>query len=205
MQPSCAAETEERKVARVVSALDGNQSYRLFHVVIHHVDHALREFFRALPRASPIETAKNRNHTAFGKSHRSAQKELWTQAAKNEIRIGDSEPFSFAIADRTRIGSSAFRPDFQGATGIEFGDGPSAGADGMNVHHGNADRHSVDLAFMSNLDVAVAKGYIGRGSTHIEGDDLRVATNLRHVKRANDAACGPRKNRTSGRGRRGLR
>ena len=110
------------------------------------------------------------------------------QPAEDDVRVGDRQPFAFAIADRTGIGAGAFRTHFQRASGIEFRDRAAAGADGVDVHHRNADRHAVDLAFVRHLDFVFAQRNVGRRATHVERDDVGVAADLRNMKRADDTA-----------------
>ena len=45
VQTSGAAERDESKIARIVSALDGDNAQRTLHVCVHHSHHARGELF----------------------------------------------------------------------------------------------------------------------------------------------------------------
>jgi hypothetical protein len=73
----------------------------------------------------------------------------------------------------------------------------------MNVHHRNADRHAVNLTFVRDFDLLFTKRNVRRRSTHVESDELRVTTNLPHVKRADNTTRWTGKNGSNRRARRG--
>src|SRR5262245_43551352 len=75
----------------------------------------------------------------------------------------------------------------------------------MNVHHRNAYRHAVNLTFVRDFDLVFTKRNVGRRSTHVERDELRVTTNLAYVKRADNTTCRTGKNGSNRRVRRGER
>src|SRR5262245_7563201 len=109
MQTASAPETKEREIAGIITALHGDQSNCLLHVVVHNIDHALRERLRVFPPASPFELREGGRDSIRCELHCSAEKEFRAQPSENQIRVGDCQAFAFAVTDRTRIGSCTLR------------------------------------------------------------------------------------------------
>ena len=64
-------------------------------------------------------------------------------AAEDEIGVGHGRRRTAPpVAGRAGFGPGALRPDDQGSAGVEAGDGPAAGADGVDVEGGEADREA---------------------------------------------------------------
>ena len=75
------------------------------------------------------------------------------------------------MADGAGIGSGGFWTDTQNSGSIEAGQGSSSGADSVNVEHGDADGKSGNLRVIGGLDLAFDERDVGRGASHIEGND----------------------------------
>src|SRR5262249_37925817 len=91
---------------------------------------------------------------------------------------------AFAVTNGSGIRTSAFRTDAEGAAGIEIGNRPTTRSDSMNVHHRNADRHSIHLTFVSHRDAAFAKSNVRGRTTHIEGDEIFISARPADMKPA---------------------
>src|SRR3989442_8928853 len=198
MQATRTAKAKEREIARIISSFHGDQPDRLFHIIVHDIDNALRKFFKILPPLCPLVLAKYRFNAIQRKRHRPTQKEAWQQSAENHVRVGYCEPSASAIANRSWIGAGALWSDLQGAPCIQFRNRSSTGSDCMNINHRNADRHSINLAFMGTLDFILEKRHVCGCAAHIESDDLQIPASFSNMERPDDATCRPRKNRPDG-------
>jgi hypothetical protein len=70
----------------------------------------------------------------------SPEKACGLEAAEEEIRVGDGGVHAASVADGAGIGSSGFGPYTQDTCDVEAGDRASAGADRVDVEHGDAHR-----------------------------------------------------------------
>src|SRR5207244_10344366 len=120
VQSPGAAEAEEREVSRIVTAFNRDESDGLFHIVVHDIDDALREFLASIPFRRPFEYTERRLDAIDRERHRAAEEKTRKQTAEDHICVRHSEPIALAVADRTWIGACTFRTDFEGAAGIEF-------------------------------------------------------------------------------------
>src|SRR5579872_7534968 len=75
------------------------------------------------------------------------------------------------VADGAGIGSGGFGADAENSGGVEAGKGASAGADGVDVEHGDADGKSGDVGIVGGFDFALDQGDVRGGTSHVEGDD----------------------------------
>ena len=81
-----------------------------------------------------------------------------------------------AITGRAGIGAGALRADAQHAAIVDPGERAAAGAHGNDVEHGRADRQAVDLGLGGQRGPAILhQADVGRGATHVEGDEILVA------------------------------
>ena len=76
-----------------------------------------------------------------------------------------------AVADGAGIGSGGFGADAQNSGGVEAGERASAGADGVDVEHGDADGKAGDLRVGRGFDFAFDERDVGGRASHVEGDD----------------------------------
>src|SRR5271165_5567852 len=172
VQTSGAAESYEREVARVATALDGDDSDGFFHGGIDHAEDAggefgerepafvlLQKFFRQAAGAVEVE------------GEISTEKARELQAAQEEIRVGDGGLRPTAVADGSGIGAGGLGADAQDAGGVEAGERASTGSDGVNVEHGNANGQARDLRVGRGVDRAFDERDVRGGAAHVEGDD----------------------------------
>ena len=116
------------------------------------------------------------------------RKRVGLQAAEEKIGVGDGGLRAAAVADGAGIGSGGFGADAQDAGGVEAGERASAGADGVDVEHGDADGKAGDLGIGCGLDFAFDQGDVGGGASHVEGDDAVEAAGAGGGGGADDAA-----------------
>ena len=121
----------------------------------------------------------------------SAQKTMRLQPSQNQIRIRHRGLRAAAIADRAGIGSSGFRPYAQRSAGVEARDGASAGAHGVNIEHGHANRQAGNLGLAAGAGFAVHQRHIGRSAAHVERDDSFESAAARHGRGSHHSARRP--------------
>ena len=81
-----------------------------------------------------------------------------------------------AVADRTRQGARALRPDGERARVEDAGDGAAAGADGDHVDHRQADRPAADAAVGGEARLAaVDQADVGGGAADVDADQVGVS------------------------------
>ncbi len=169
MEPARAAESDQRELSRIVAVLNRDHAYRLFHRRVYHPDDSSGELFRRKLRPVPLEPFGHQAACALEiESEISAQKALRLQPAEQQVGIRHRGLGAATVADRTRIRSSRFRTDAQGAAGIEAGDGTSPSAYSMNVEHGHANREPGDLGLAAGAGFAIYQRNVGGGAAHVE-------------------------------------
>ncbi len=120
----------------------------------------------------------------------SAEKTRGLQAAEKKIRVGDCRLRAASVADGAGIGSGGFGADAENSGGVEAGERASAGADGVDVEHGDADGEAGDLGVGGGFDFAFDEGDVGGGASHVEGDDAVEAAGAGGGDGADDASGG---------------
>ena len=120
-----------------------------------------------------------------------AEKTRGLQAAEKKIGVGDGGLRAASVADGAGIGAGGFGADAQNAGGIEAGERASAGADGVNVEHGDADGKADDLGVGGGGDGAFDERDVGGGASHVEGDDAIEAAGAGGGGGADYASGGP--------------
>ena len=120
----------------------------------------------------------------------SAEKALRLEPAEKQIGVGDRRLGAASVADGSGIGSGGLRTDSKRSGGVEAGDGTSAGANGVNVEHGHADRQAGNLSLTARLDFAIDQGHVGGGAAHVEGNDAVESAAAGHGRSADYAAGG---------------
>ena len=116
---AAAAEGDEREVARVEAAVDGDQLERVDHVVVGDAHDAPRCLVgvRAEPRAHRLDRPLHRVHVRL---HRPAAKIVAVDAAEPEIGVGRGGlGSSAAVGGRARHRTGRARPDAQLAEVID--------------------------------------------------------------------------------------
>ena len=119
-----------------------------------------------------------------------AEKARGLQAAEEKIRVGDGGLRAASVADGAGIGSGGFGADAENSGGVEAGERASAGADGVDVEHGDADGEAGDLGVGGGFDFAFDERDVGGGASHVEGDDAVEAAGAGGGGGADDASGG---------------
>ena len=100
------------------------------------------------------------------------RKRFGPQPPHQQIGIGHGGLNSAAVADWTGIGAGGFRTHAQQATSIEARKRSAAGADGVNLEHGNSDGQAGHFRLASSLNRALNCGHVGRSTSHVEGQNF---------------------------------
>jgi hypothetical protein len=146
MQATGTAEAGQGQLARIHPALHRHHPQRTRHMLIGDINNALR---RRL--AGQAQRLRHPGHGLLRgvnvQCHAAAEEGLRSQPPQHHIGIGHRGlPPTATITGRTGVGAGRFRPHLQQPAGIDPGNGSAAGADGMHVHHGHADRIVADAA-----------------------------------------------------------
>ncbi len=99
---------------------------------------------------------------------------------------------SSVVARRTGIRSGALRAYPKGATGIYPGDGPATRAEAPDIQRRDQERHAIQLEGMDPRYFSLAEGDIGRGASHVDGDQACVAGPPSQERRPQRASGGAR-------------
>ena len=157
----------------IIAALDRHDANGFLHGCIDHANHSRGKVFEResgilFRQPLPCDTA-----CALQVELKvSSQETMRLQAAEQEIGIGDGGQRSAAIADGAGLGTGRLGSDAQCTGGIEAGERASSGAHGVNVEHGDAHGQARDLGLGACFGLVVDEGDVGRGATHVEGNQL---------------------------------
>ena len=121
-------------------------------------------------------------------------KEVRLDAPEQHVRIGDRQRATPPVSRRPRRRASALRADLQTPL-FKAQDGPAPCRNGVNVHHGDAQRGAINIGFDNPLESAFINGDIGGCSAHVEPDNLLVAQCFSRPGSAHDASCWPGQDR----------
>ncbi len=114
---------------------------------------------------------------------------LGADAAEHHVGVGDGERPAPAVAGGARVGPGRVGAD-PVAPSVEVQDGPSAGRDGVDTHHGRAHPHPCHLGAEFAFELARVVGDVGGGAAHVEADDPVVAGLGGRAHHADHAARG---------------
>ena len=108
--------------------------------------------------------------------------------------IGHRRPCAAAaVACGSRIRAGTDRAGTQHAAVIDPDDRSSAGADGVDIDDRCAHGQAVNREFGGKLGPSVGhEADVGRGSSHVEGDEIPVTRPAGLADRTSHARCGPR-------------
>ncbi len=194
-----AAEGREREIARIEAAFHRHHLQRPGHVGVDQIDNALRggdevhaERFRNM--------LANRIFGGVGDQGDLAIEQGGRDASEHQIGVGDGRPLSpLAVTRRARIGAGAFRAGPDRALFGDGGDGPAAGADGVNVDHRECERVVADPARGRERGLAVPdERNIGAGAAHVDGQEVVDAGGPSQPGRPLGAGGGARKREMHG-------
>ena len=187
MLPAGAAETIERVTGHVVTALHRDFLDRVRHVLDRDLDEAVGDL---LARAADFagELRKGFAHCLVVerlllRRSENLRKELRHELADHDVGVGERERAAAAIAFRARIGAGAVRSDAE-ASAVEVQDRAATRCHCMDQHHRRTHAHAGDLGLECALVIAVEMRDVGRGTSHVEADEVReasLASGLRHA------------------------
>src|SRR5260221_2526251 len=107
----------QRKLPRIMTALNRNHTDGLFHVGVHHANDAGGKLFKRQVTMIFLEPLGNNLLCARQVELKVAAKKLvgW-EAAQQQVSVGDRGAFALAITDWTGISASRFGAHTQSAT-----------------------------------------------------------------------------------------
>ena len=191
VEASGATEGDEGEVAGIASALDGDDADGFFHGRVDHADDSGGELFEREATSLLLEqfcvTRRVRSRSSVKSPPR---KRVGCRRPRRRLASVTVGCGAASVADGTGIGSGGFGADAQDSGGVEAGEGASAGTDGVNVEHGDADGKARDLGVGGGFDFAFDERDVGGGASHVEGDDAVEAAGAGGGDGADDASGG---------------
>src|SRR4029077_15698993 len=159
-----------------------------------HVKNALRETFdRGHRAARALEEAPRPRGVERGFA---AQQTAVAQMPQHEMCIGDRRLLTAPVTDGAGIRAGAFRADTQRPGTVKARERTTAGADRVDIQHGNGHGKAGGLRLLRGGETAIEEGHIGGGAAHVKADDAGKAGAFGDILRAQHSARGPRKNRS---------
>ena len=190
----CAAEGEEGEVARVVPLVHGDEPRRARHLMVHDLEDrggGLR-LVEAQGRADFL--ADDAAHLVDVRRALEAADGAGVDAAEQQVGVGHRglAPAP-AVADRPRRRAGTLRPDAQDAALVHPRDAAAARADGLDVHHGHAERHAVGdvLLRRRGRHAAAHDGDVEAGAAHVAADEVGEAGGGAQTRGRDDAGGRP--------------
>src|SRR5579862_7966155 len=138
VQASGAAEGDEREVARVAATLNGNYADGFFHGGIDNANDTGGEFFQSQIGTLFFQPLLRDAAGAVEiEGEIAAKKTRRLQTAEQKVDVGDGGLRAGAVADGAGIGTGGFGTNAKNSGGVEASERASAGADSVDVEHGN--------------------------------------------------------------------
>ena len=199
-----AAEANQRVLGDVVASLDRNLLDRLGHVLdrdhqetVGGLDGGARIAGLALDLGGQrgellVYDRLVQGLNAVGAED--AREKLGADLSDHHVGVGDTQRPAPSVACRARVGAARFRAD-PVARAVEVEDRAAAGRHRVDLHHRRAHTHPRDQRLERSLVLAVVVRDVGRGTTHVERDDLFVAGHGGGANRADDATRRARQDR----------
>src|SRR6267378_4505070 len=94
------------------------------------------------------------------------------QMTEKQVGVRDRWQPACAVADRTRVRACRLGTHTQRSGSIEARERSTARAHGVNVDHGHSDWEPGDFRLTAGGRFAIDQGHVGRGASHVKGDDL---------------------------------
>jgi hypothetical protein len=193
------SEAVESVARDIIAALHGNLLDRICHVFDRDLDKSVGDFF-CLATADLLRkfgeriAHRVRVERKILRRAENLREEFRDKLADHYVGVGDRQGPIAPVAFRSRIGASGIGSDAE-AGPIEMQDRTSAGGDRVDQHHRRAHTYAGDLGFECALVFAIKVRNIRRRAAHVEADEMvqsGLPTGLGH---ADNAACGPGKDR----------
>ncbi len=193
-------EAAQRVVGDVVAALGRDNLDGVGHVVDGNTQETFRHGLGRAPVTDILSQVRETLAHHTGVERRIAtrpkdmRKHVRLDAPEHDIAVGHRKRATTAITGWTRISTRRVRPDTH-ARAVEMQDRATTGRHRMDAHHRRADAHPGDDVVLGTLICAIVVGDVGRGTTHVEADDLLEPRHARCTHGAHYPACGPREDR----------
>ena len=172
-----AAVGDEREVARVVAALDGDEAQRARHVLVHDREDSLRGLL-GRREAHRVGDRLHRGARRLDVERHLAAEQLRRQVPEHDVRVGHRRQLAApAVGGRAGGGARRLRPDAQRLRQLgHVGDRAATRADRVDVDGRDADAEVRDrrLAPDRRLPVLAERDVGGRPS-HVEREDVLEA------------------------------
>ena len=138
------AEGEEGEIPGVVPLVHGDQPRRARHLMVYHAqDRGRRRRLVEAERVADLP-AHDTTHLVDIRWALQAADGAGVDAAEQQVGVGHRGLLPApAVADRSRRRARTLRADAQDAALVDPRDAATAGADGLDVHHRDAERHAV--------------------------------------------------------------
>ncbi len=203
VQRAASAERDEREVARIEAALDGDDAQHLRHRIVDERDDAERRSPRCRARAAPPAPRRRRGR-ATRRSRTRRRADARDEASQHDVRVGNGRSIRDAVARRSRIGAGGERTDAQRAGIVDPRDRSAARAHLGEIDEGKAHgiaaaldcasamRAPRGLELVRDLRHAVEnRAGLGRRSAHVEREETRRADAAPERRRRDHAARRP--------------
>ena len=188
------AEGEECEVAGVVPLVDRDETRGARHLMIHHLEDRGGGLRLVEPQRFADSLPDDPAHVLDIDGVVEAADGARVDAAEEQVGVGHRGLLPApAVADRTRRRAGALGPDAQDAAFVHPRDAAAAGTDGLDVHHGHAERHAVGdvLLRRRGRHAAPHDGDIEAGAAHVAADEVGEAGGLSQARSGNDARRRP--------------
>ena len=149
MQRPRSSKANQRKLSRIITALNRDQSNRLLHLSFCQLHNPQRKFLDRINCSTGV--LHEVPCSTLVQAHRARQAEFCIKPAQHQIRVGHSRQFATSVADWARISPRRCRPNVQNSAAIKTSQRTSTGADGMNIEHRHRYRKLRDASFVGNL------------------------------------------------------
>src|SRR5579863_3887833 len=140
------AEGDEREVARIVAAFDGDAAEGRLHTRVGHAEDAFGEVFESGegPGGYGGESAAG---AGFVEMHRSAKKVVGMEAAEDEVCVSDGGAIATTVACGSGHGARGLGADLESIGEVHPSQRAATRAGGVDVEHGHANGKTGNLAF----------------------------------------------------------
>ena len=189
VERASASEGNQREVAGIVAALDGDDANGLLHGGLNDAQDAGGELFDGGEGSLPLLHVLQ--HAGAVEGDGASHEAVGVEAAEGEVGVGDGGLGAAAEADGAGIGAGGFGAYAEETAGVEASDGAAAGAGGVDVEHGHADGDAGDDGLVADVGAGgVDEEDIGGGAAHVEADDLIEAGEACELVRSDHSAGG---------------
>ena len=190
-----AAECDQREVARVDPLLHRARADRVRHVRVDDREHPFRRL--AMVEAEPArEPADRGSGRRLVESHRAPEEVVAIEPSQHHVGIGDRRlGAAVPVGGRAGRRACALGAYPERPAPVDPGDGAAAGPDGVDVDHRHEHRISGDPGIArGRLGEAalVDDADVGRGTAHVEGDELAAPGELARPSPAEHPGRRPR-------------